>query len=342
MTKGQKHNTKINKNLKNKLSFSEIFVILSSIFLLLLLLKNPALTQESVFISLKKCAVFLIPSLFPMMVVSEITMESGAIERLTRPLNKIVSRILGIEKEAAPPFFLGLVGGYTTSSGGALSLYKSGRISKRDCERVIALSSLPSLSFLTGFVGTGIFQSARIGWILWGISVASALILGLLTQSKKALSNEKRAFKKDYPNNICTSIANTPSFSKIIVGAISHSATSMLIICACVIFFSALIDALHYPLSSLKLSKNAELMILGSLELTNGISSCTELTFLTPQICSAAFFIGWSGLCVHFQIMSICENAELSFKKYFIFKALQGIVCALLAFVIFSNPTFKF
>jgi hypothetical protein len=105
----------------------------------------------------------------------------------------------------------------------------------------------------------------------------------------------------------------------------------MLLICACVVFFSSLIATLKYPLTYLQIPEEIQKIILGSLEITNGASSSKALLPIHMRTTVCSFFIGWSGLSVHFQILSFCEGYDLSFKKYFVFKIAQGFICALLA-----------
>ena len=337
MTQYRKH---IKKESKTNFAFYEIFSICGSLLLLVFLLKNPNLASASVTATLNQCARFLIPSLFPLMVVSEIITECGAIEYLSRPLQKHASKLLCIDKNATPPIFLGLVGGYTASVNSTVSLYKKGEITKNDCERILSFSTLPSLAFLTGFVGSGIFESSTIGLVFWLVCIASIIIIALLEKVFKKAAKRKTGYskkEKTVDNQFCKlDLSNKKSFPRIIVEALSHSAQAMLIICACVVFFSTLIEALRSPLEFMNISNESKLIILGSLELTNGISSCLELQDFTIKACLVSFLLGWSGLCIHFQIMSLCENTDISFKRYFVFKALQGIVCSLLALVIFS------
>lgn len=317
---------------KKKPSFSSCAFMLGSLFLLALLLKNPRIANEAVASSLKVCAGLLIPSLFPLMVASEIAVECGAVERLTRPFSAPVSRLLGISKNATAPLFLGLVGGYTTAVSGALSLYRGRKISKHDTERVIALSSLPSLSFLTGFVGIGVFNNSTIGWILWIVVIASSIIIGIFTRNSLDSEVQYDTSAKS-TNEERTSIASSPS--KIIVGAISHSASSMLIICAFVVFFATLIASLRFPLNAISTPNELQSILIGFLEITSGAISLKSINPLSLRATACAFFVGWSGLSVHFQIMSLCEGHILSFKRYFLHKIAQGVTCALLTLVIF-------
>lgn len=313
-----------------KIGFSEKLFIAGSLFLLVLLLQNPKETANSVNISLIQCATMLIPSLFPLMIASEIALNCGAIDYVTKPLSKIFATILGVNKRAVAPFFLGLIGGYTASVGGALSLYRAGEISKRDCERIIALSSIPSLSFMTGFVGSAMFKSSRLGWILWGITVFSAVITSFLGRKSKG-----SARISDSPFFVPTPSKKSPS--RIVVEAISHSAYSMLIICACVVFFSVFLDTLKSPLQCLDLPQNMQKFLLGAFEITNGVSICAGIENFPLNVSFCAFMIGWSGFSVHCQIIALSDGEDLSFKRYFVFKAIQGLISMLLTFIIFNK-----
>lgn len=306
--------------------------ILSAVFLFSLLLKNSQLANSEVARALKVCAEMLIPSLFPLAVASEIMINTGAIEKITSKFSTPISKILGVSKSATPPYFLGLFGGYTSSSQSAILLYQNGKISKGDCESIIALSNIPSLAFFTGFIGVGIFNSSKIGWKFWLISILSTLILGIINRVffKQNLSqfNGKISTKNQQK-----------SLPKIVVDAITHSAYAMLIICACVVFFSVLISVLKLYLDRTSLPENIKNIALGTLEITKGISSCIQVENVNLRAIFCSFLIGWSGLCVHFQVIALCEDTDISFKKYFLFKALQCVICTLLALLVFN---FKF
>lgn len=306
-----------------KLGFTESISIITAVFIFSLLIKNSSLASNEVIKALKMCGNMLIPSLFPLTVASEILTNSGAIEKITKKVGSPIAKILGVKKIAVAPYFLGLFGGYTSSCKSAVLLYQNGKISKNDCESIIALSNIPSLAFMTGFIGVGVFGSIVIGWKLWLIAVLSTLILGGINNlffTKHTSSNIRTASYKRQPKNI----------SKIVVEAIGHSAYAMLIICACVVFFSVLIAVLSLYLNKISLPIEIKNILLGSLEITKGVSSLISIenTHLRALIC--AFLVGWSGLCVHFQIIAISENTDISFKKYFIFKCMQGLLCVLL------------
>lgn len=319
---------------KNKISFSEAFSIVASVFLFALLMKNSRLVSIEATSALKICATLLIPSLFPLTVASELATETGAIEKISYDIGGMISKLFGIKRTASSPYFLGILGGYTSSCKSTVTLFENKKINEDDCKGVIAISSMPSLAFLTSFVGSEVLNNTTDGWILWGITVFSTLVLGLFNR----LFNKNQQTMRIGQIQLHSTPINK-KISRIIVDAISHSAQAMLLICGFVVFFSVLIRVLDFTLLYLNTPNEARRFILGALEITYGVTSCKEIKNELLKRVLCAFFIGWSGLCVHFQVIALCEKINFSFKRYFLLKFLQGIICSLIAFLVFR---FKF
>ena len=322
---------KLKRYHKNKISFGESFTIVGSLFLFALLLKNAPLVSKEAASALKICGTLIIPSLFPLTVASEIAAATGALEKITSLFRSVVSKILGIKKDATTPYFLGLLGGYTASCKGSITLYENNKISEQDCESVIAISNMPSLAFLTGFVGSEILHNTTDGWILWAITVFSTVILSFFNRFWNKIGSATPSVTSNLSHE-----NKKKRTSKIIVEAIAHSAQAMLVICACVVFFSVLIRVLELALISFEIPSEIRRIILGALEITYGVTKCSEIQNELIKRVLCAFFIGWSGLCVHFQIISLCEKVNFSFKRYFLLKFLQGTICAFLSYLIFK------
>jgi hypothetical protein len=107
----------------------------------------------------------------------------------------------------------------------------------------------------------------------------------------------------------------------------------MLLICAYVVFFSALAGAIGGILQTLDLSPILQAIIFGALELSGGVNQAATRLEVEIALPLCALFAGWSGMSVHCQLLSICEGRNLSFRKYFLAKLLQGILCALLCMI---------
>lgn len=306
----------------SKKSKSHPLLMLGAAALVGVLLAFSDVATREVRAALGICATMLIPSLFPLTVASELATRLGAVEALVRPMGRPLSKILGISREAVAAYFLGMVGGYTAACRSAVLLYEGGRISRADCESVVALSNLPSVGFVVGFVGSGAFGDARIGWRLWGIAVASTLILGAVN---KFLT--KRGEKKP----LVATRGGGERAAVALVRAISGGAEAMLLICGCVVFFSAVSGILAEALPI----REAELL-LSPLEITRGALAAAEVGGRGgAMICAAN--IGFSGVCVHCQVVALTESAGIGYRKYFALKLAQGAICAALAALAFPK-----
>ena len=105
----------------------------------------------------------------------------------------------------------------------------------------------------------------------------------------------------------------------------------MLTVCAYVVFFSSLVGCLGAILSDIGADSKITATIFAFFELSGGVSAAKELDFSSAAIlCAAA--LGWSGLSVHFQIMTIAAGRNISFKPYFLAKFASSVLCAALFF----------
>jgi len=107
----------------------------------------------------------------------------------------------------------------------------------------------------------------------------------------------------------------------------------MLIICAYIVFFSSLVGCLADIISGLNFPAVAVALLYGILELSGGVSTASALGPDIAGICLCAFIIGWSGLSVHFQVISACSGRGLSYKGYFAAKLISGLLNSILTYV---------
>ena len=112
--------------------------------------------------------------------------------------------------------------------------------------------------------------------------------------------------------------------------AISSSASGMLVVCAYVAFFSSVIGALGVLLDQLSPSPIIDALLFGFFELSSGVSAAAAIDDAYIGAVLTAFAVGWSGLSVHFQIMSLTAGRGISYRPYLLAKAAQGTLCAVI------------
>ena len=300
-----------------------------SLFCLLLLLKNSELAISYMNRGLLLCAKSIIPSLFPFLVLSELLVNSGATSRLPRPLIRPIERLLGLNADGCAAVLLGLFCGFPVGAKCTVLSYQRGALTKEEAERALCFSNNPSSAFLISAVGTSLFGNRQLGLTLYLTSLFCALLCGVI------LSRIQRfhAKKKEHP-------CDTPFFfaqqAKPLRGAVLFTSSvrsameSMLLICAYVVFFSTLVGTLQLILGQFALPSEFTAFFFCFFEISGGTSIAASLsnTFHAALLC--AFAVGWSGLSVHFQILSVCDGCSFSFRRYVLAKLAQAILCVLI------------
>lgn len=90
------------------------------------------------------------------------------------------------------------------------------------------------------------------------------------------------------------------------------------------------------PLPGLQPEVVASLLI-GILEVTNGIRSCAALHIpLLAQLLSVSFMIGFGGLSVNAQVLSLVAGTDLNFGLYLMLKVVQGLLASLFTFFLYA------
>ena len=110
--------------------------------------------------------------------------------------------------------------------------------------------------------------------------------------------------------------------------AVQNALTGCLNVSAFVVFFTVLARLLLHFLPEAFASSLPCALLLGFLELTSGVLSlpCSRAGFL-----ACAALLGWGGLSVHCQTLSVLAATPLSARYYLKGKALQALLSLLLA-----------
>ncbi len=316
--------------IKKRPSFSVIFLTVFAIFLFGLFLKNSNVASSYIKKGISVCMNSLIPSLFPYLVLSDILLSLSFQSIFEKPFKKIMRLFFGISGSGACAFILGILCGFPLGAKCAVELYSKGEISRDECERLLAFCNIPSLAFTVGMVGN-IFKSPVVGLGFWGACVLCAALGGISNKLLLGESISKAAVARPMPKN-----GSRKSSGSIFVRAIERSARSTLLICAYVVFFSALTGSISFLLEGIFLPQELRSLLFGFFELTGGIESTARISSLKAKSALCGFFLGWSGLSVHLQIFSICDGKDLKFTNYLIQKLFQGMLCAFICAFLFG------
>lgn len=273
--------------------------------------------------ALQVCIQTLIPTLFPFYCAANLLVFAG-LPPAGKRTDAAIQRLFGLPGTAAPALLLGLLAGYPVGASVTASLYRQGVLSREEAVSLSRFANNAGPGFVIGAAGLAVFQSAKVGIILYVIHAFSAVLTGFL------LRNGGRPQKS-------VSVPKTEkSAARLLPDAVFASVKSMAMICAYVILFSVLLAVIKAispvgRLLSLLCVRfpAAEALLCGILELSNGILLLSGVPAAAALV-TASVLLSWGGLCVYFQTTSVLSEAGLPSRPYLRAKAVQAVIAAAL------------
>ena len=293
-----------------------------------LMLRRADIATQFMREGLKLCAHAIVPSLFPFMVISELLVASGAGEWILSPLSRPLGKLLGLPPAGASSVILGLLCGFPIGARCAILSYKNGKTDKTECERALACSSIPSAAFLVSTVGATLWKDAKFGLLLYLVAVLSALLSGIVLYAlQKTRKTRLPITTKSTPPKIQFNAKMLPS-------AIRNATKNTLLICAYVTFFATLSGTIDIVFESLAADETTHALLSTLLEISGGTSAAVRLPNKQFAKILTGAAVGWSGLSVHCQMRSLCDEYDVSTHPYLAAKSLQTGLCAVLTLLL--------
>lgn len=253
---------------------------------------------------LNLCYNVVIPSLFPFTVFSLIIFESGFFDRLS--ISKNIEELF--------IFFLSSIGGFPVGAKIINNAYKRKSLSKKNAELMLGYCVSSGPSFIILSLGIQILNNKVIGYILFFSNLTANLII------MAVLSNFK-----DKNQTIKISKSETKSFSENFVNSTYDATVSITAICAYVTLFSTIISVINSMLGENPIKK----ILLPLLEITNGVT-------LTDNIYFIAFLLGFGGICVHIQILTMCSDLKPNYLKFLALRVIHGTLLVIITKIFVS------
>ena len=275
-----------------------------AIILCFVLIAFPQRALDGAGLGLEICLKAVIPSLLPFMLVSSMAVSCGWGQKLGRLLSVVLRPLFGLDSAASMCLMTGLLGGYPCGARTAAQCVEAGIMPKKSAERALAFCNNSGPLFIMGTAGTAVYGSTKIGMLLYLCHVVGALTAAAVFGRGSASGAVQ---PKKLPKRPFGTLAGE---------AARDSGLAILSVCAMVITFSSVIEALE--LHRLPL-------LVGLLEVSRGVK---EIGRLGPQwLPMSAAVLSWGGLSVHFQTEAVCGG--LSKKYYYIGKCVSSVASGL-------------
>ena len=304
------------------------------------LVAAPAAAAEGVRHGLSVCAGVIIPSLLPFLILSSLLTALELPRLLAKAAGPLMGRLFAVPGAAAAPLLLGLTGGYPVGAAATAELVRRGELSPEEGGRVLAFCNNTGPAFILGAAGSGVFGSARFGMLLYLSHILAAVAVGVLLRFS--------AKKKDRTFHAARRSETPPAFRSLpeaLPECVKGAVDSLLNICGFVTLFSAvtaLLDARGWfsgAAGFLAARTGAELrfvraLLTGILELGGGIGVMSGLSPAPQNLALASFLLGFGGLSVHCQTLSVVAGAELGTARHFLGRLLHGALSAGITFLL--------
>jgi len=309
-----------------------IWAILVAIFVGLLV--YPPVVATAARTALDISARRIIPILFPFFVLTQIAMETGLTAVIGRVLAKPMTKIFALPPQAGAVLVMGMIAGFPVGAKCAATLVEKSEISRKDGERLCALSSICSPAFLVAFVGVGIVGNALAGVVIYASHVASMVIFALCTRPREKIPVGAGFYARPWATARVAPTATKrfymPKLSlNSISTAISSAAGATIAICATVIFFGIVSGVALHVIGGQ--GSMGSVVLMGLLEMVGGVTAVgTTEFFLVPFFVPLTLITGWGGLAVHMQVALVTSGAQLNLRQYFVAKIIAPMIAAIL------------
>lgn len=274
-----------------------------------LVLLYPAPAAQGVREGLLLCARVVIPSLFPFSVAALFLFKTGL----------FTPRSPGggfFKSGRAAVFLMSMLAGYPVGARLVRTVYQSSTVDRTTAGRMVCYCVNAGPAFVVVAVGLGCFGLRRVGWLLLAAHLLASLLLCLFME----LTHKPAPARPSGP------ILEPPFvLSDTFVSATADGCTAMFSVCGWVVLFSAVgavVQALPIP-------KAVTQAICAVLEVTTGTAATGSLKMLPLT----AALLGFSGVCVHFQVLSAAGEARPPVGLFLLSRLAHGGLSALLTWL---------
>ncbi len=273
---------------------------------------------HSVKSGLSLCANVIIPSVFPFIILSDMLYSYIDFTSIGF-IGKTFEKIFKINRCGLYPFMLGILCGFPLGVKCASEIYREGYITKDEAERLIGFSNNTGPAFLVCGIGIGLRGKFYDGILLYAVMVFSSVLCGIIFSFGKKCENHESYKFKTRPFKITESIKN--------------AGTNTLNICSYLTFFACIVGLLRNTIGESFLY----LTLIPFLEVGSSASilSKTKLLSSIGSITLTSFAVAFSGFSVHLQALSFISDTDLSTKRYFLMKFVQGILSVIIIYPIY-------
>ncbi len=289
--------------------------------------------SRAVSAALERCLAVIIPSLYAVMIVSELLSESNLISVAAKPFTLLGLHFSGSVRRLIFIFTLSLFAGYPVGARLLCSQYENGNISRKTAVMWSGVCYGAGPAFIYGCIASQLYGSSHAGAVILISTVSANIIIAvfllMFTDSTQPDSSSATAPVLSL---------NTATF----VNSVTNAGRAIVKICLMITAFSVFIEFLYRTgficSAALYLARfsdyDAETLcvFLSSILDVTCVSSLSihDNYTLLPFICA---LVSFGGVCVIMQISAVVSG-KLSISKLVVMRIISALLSALVCKII--------
>ncbi len=308
-----------------KQKYFNYLIIIVCLYLLINFFLNKELVFYTITISLNIWLNNLLPSLFPIFILSDILINYNFINYIPNPIKKFLSKLFNISPNATLIFLLSIISGFPSNARNTRELYNNNLITREEASHILSFTHFANPLFILGAVSIFFLKNKKLGLIIFLSHYLSNIILGIILRKKNS--------------NICLNsnihVYKSQSFGHIFTESIKKAIDTLFVILGTITCFLIIATIIT---NKLQLNGYLSMIIKSILEITIGLKELSLLNlsdFL--KVIISSMIISFGGFSVHMQVMSFIENSNISYKPFFIGRIYQVLISGLLSIIFYYS-----
>lgn len=340
--------SKLKKGYISTFIYSTIFC-----FIMLCIIIYPVQSVEAASNGLKLWFNVVCPALLPFFICIDILTGLGIVSLLGAIFRSVMLPVFKVPGEASFGFMMSIASGYPVGAKITAKLRQDRMCTRLQGQRMLNLCSTSGPLFIIGAVATGMLRDARLGALLAVTHYLSALTVGYFMRfyGRDASIPKYSSSVNPIREMFIYRKKDGRTIGALMGDSVKNGVNLILMIGGYIILFSVIAAALKLSglldsisavvcslLPFLHIDKQTvSSALIGILEVTNGINECAKLSLPLIGKCSlVSFMIGFGGLSVNAQVLSIIADTDLRFGFYLFVKLFQGITAAIYTYFMFN------
>ncbi len=308
----------------------------------------------------------VLPALLPFFIGSQLLMGLGVVHFMGVLLEPLMRPLFNVPGTGSFVMAMGLASGYPVGAMLTGKLVKNKMCNLWEAERLMSFTNTADPLFMVGAVAVGMFKDVRLGIIIALAHYISAFLLGFImrfyankkeiTIKPNSLRHENILFRATRELLQARKDDGRP-FGKLLGDCIKDSINSMLLVLGFIVLFSVIIKIIFIAgfanfispiigliLDFFGLDKSLSLSVIsGFFEITLGTQLASQAAApLIQRVVMASSIIAWSGLSVHFQVISMISDTKIKITPYIFARLLHCILAGFVTYVLMILPIQNF